>query len=65
MATPGAFNAFWTWMYGPALNVPAFAGPNGLPVGIQLVGREGEDARLLSFAAWVEKALGKLPIAAR
>ena len=63
MATPGAFNAFWTWMYGPALNVPAYTGPNGLPVGIQLVGREGEDARLLSSAAWLEKALGKLPIA--
>jgi Asp-tRNA(Asn)/Glu-tRNA(Gln) amidotransferase A subunit family amidase len=63
MTAPGAFNAFWTWMYGPALNVPAFTGPMGLPVGIQLVGREGADARLLSWAAWVEKALGKLPIA--
>ena len=64
MATPGAFNAFWTWMYGPALNLPAATGPNGLPVGIQLVGREGDDGRLLSWAAWVEKALGKLPISA-
>ncbi len=54
----GAFNSFWTWMYGPCVNLPAFTGPNGMPVGIQLVAREGDDARLLAVASAVERALG-------
>ncbi len=57
-ASMGAFNSFWTWMYGPAVNLPAFTGPNRMPVGIQLVGREGEDARLLAVARAVERAIG-------
>ncbi len=28
-------------------------GPNGLPVGVQLVGRRGDDARLLRTASWL------------
>jgi Asp-tRNA(Asn)/Glu-tRNA(Gln) amidotransferase A subunit family amidase len=28
-------------------------GPEGLPVGLQLVGRSGGDAALLAVAAWV------------
>jgi Asp-tRNA(Asn)/Glu-tRNA(Gln) amidotransferase A subunit family amidase len=57
-ATMGAFNSFWTWMYGPCVNLPAFTGPNAMPVGIQLVGRQGEDAKLLAVARAVERALG-------
>ena len=60
--TMGQFNSFWTWMYGPALNVPAYLGPSGMPVGLTLVGKQGEDAKLLGTARWVEKALGSLPI---
>ena len=33
------------------------AGPAGLPVGIQLVGRQHEDATLLDIAGWVKGAL--------
>ena len=42
-----------------ALRDPAVsaAGPTGLPVGIQLVGRQHEDARLLDIAGWVKGAL--------
>ena len=61
-ATLGQFNSFWTWMYGPALNIPAFLGPSKMPVGVTLVGKQGEDAKLLQTARWVEKALGSLPI---
>jgi aspartyl-tRNA(Asn)/glutamyl-tRNA(Gln) amidotransferase subunit A len=30
-------------------------GENGLPLGVQLVGRKGCDARLLRTARWLEK----------
>jgi aspartyl-tRNA(Asn)/glutamyl-tRNA(Gln) amidotransferase subunit A len=35
----------------PAISVPAKAAPGELPIGIQLVGRKGEDALLLAAAA--------------
>jgi Asp-tRNA(Asn)/Glu-tRNA(Gln) amidotransferase A subunit family amidase len=28
-------------------------GPNGLPLGVQLIGRRGDDARLLRTARWL------------
>jgi Asp-tRNA(Asn)/Glu-tRNA(Gln) amidotransferase A subunit family amidase len=51
------FNALWTVLYMPCLTLPAGTGPDGLPVGIQLVGRRHGDARLLDVALWVERAL--------
>jgi Asp-tRNA(Asn)/Glu-tRNA(Gln) amidotransferase A subunit family amidase len=53
----GAFNSLWTLMYAPCVTLPAFSGPNGLPVGLQLVGAQGSDAATLGWAAWVENAL--------
>ena len=41
----------------PCVSLPFSRGPKGLPVGIQLVGRQHEDARLLDVAAWVHEAL--------
>jgi aspartyl-tRNA(Asn)/glutamyl-tRNA(Gln) amidotransferase subunit A len=35
----------------PAISVPAKVAPGNLPIGIQLVGRKGEDSRLLAAAA--------------
>jgi Asp-tRNA(Asn)/Glu-tRNA(Gln) amidotransferase A subunit family amidase len=32
------------------------AGPHGLPVGVQLVGRRGDDAGLLRAATWLAEA---------
>jgi Asp-tRNA(Asn)/Glu-tRNA(Gln) amidotransferase A subunit family amidase len=52
------FNALWTVLYMPCLTLPAGEGPDGLPVGIQLVGRRHDDARLLDIGLWVEQALG-------
>ena len=52
------FNALWTLLYMPCLTLPAGEGPDGLPVGIQLVGRRHDDARLLDVALWVERTLG-------
>ncbi len=54
------FNAVWTQLHMPCLTLPAGRGPNGLPVGVQLVGPRHDDARLLEFGLWVERRLGDL-----
>ncbi len=41
----------------PAITLPIGYGRNGLPVGMQLVGRAGEDDALLGVAAWCESKL--------
>ena len=51
------FNAVWTQLYMPCLTLPAGHGPEGLPVGIQLVGCRHDDARLLEVGLWVEHRL--------
>lgn len=51
------FNKPWTLLHGPCVAVPAGLGPNALPVGVQLVGRLGDDAGLLNAAAFTEDAL--------
>jgi Asp-tRNA(Asn)/Glu-tRNA(Gln) amidotransferase A subunit family amidase len=53
------FNRVWTLLYLPCVAVPAGLGPGGLPVGVQLVGAWGEDARTLAAAAFVEDALSR------
>lgn len=40
----------WTLCGVPALNLPVFQGPNGLPFGAQLISRRYSDFRLLQFA---------------
>jgi Asp-tRNA(Asn)/Glu-tRNA(Gln) amidotransferase A subunit family amidase len=52
------FNGLWTVLHMPCLTLPAGEGPDGLPVGIQLVGRRHADARLLDIGLWVERHLG-------
>ncbi len=41
----------------PAISLPCGSDDDGLPVGLQLTGRRGEDATLLGAAAVVERAL--------
>ncbi len=53
---PG-FNFIWTSLGVPCVTVPAGAGPRGLPLGIQIVGRRGEDTSVLAWAEWVRSAL--------
>jgi Asp-tRNA(Asn)/Glu-tRNA(Gln) amidotransferase A subunit family amidase len=55
------FNALWTMLYMPCLTLPAGEGPDGLPVGIQLVGSRHDDHCLLATALWVERRLGATP----
>jgi Asp-tRNA(Asn)/Glu-tRNA(Gln) amidotransferase A subunit family amidase len=47
------FCTLWTFCGMPALSLPLLKSGNGLPVGIQLVGRIGDDARLLRTARWL------------
>jgi Asp-tRNA(Asn)/Glu-tRNA(Gln) amidotransferase A subunit family amidase len=47
------FNALWTLCGMPALSLPLMQGENGLPLGVQLVGRRHFDARLLRTARWL------------
>jgi Asp-tRNA(Asn)/Glu-tRNA(Gln) amidotransferase A subunit family amidase len=48
-----AFCTLWTLAGMPAINLPLMRGGNGLPLGVQLVGRRGGDARLLRTARWL------------
>lgn len=52
------FNLLWTTLLGPNVTIPAGTGPKGLPLGVQLVGRTGEDAAVLGWARWMQAALG-------
>lgn len=54
---PSPFNAVWTQMYTPCVTLPLFQGPNGMPLGIQVVGAEGSDDTTLSHAGWIDRAL--------
>lgn len=49
------FTRIWTLMGYPTIVLPGFVGPQGLPVGIQLVGRYGYDDELVAIADWMEK----------
>jgi len=49
------FCSLWTLLGMPAITLPLMQGENGLPLGVQLVGRKGFDARLLRTARWLEK----------
>lgn len=47
------FNGLWTLCGTPAISLPLFLTEDGLPMGVQLVGRVGDDARLLRTARWL------------
>jgi Asp-tRNA(Asn)/Glu-tRNA(Gln) amidotransferase A subunit family amidase len=53
------FNALWTQLFMPCLTLPAGHGPDGLPVGVQLVARRHADERLLEVGLWAEQRLGE------
>lgn len=47
------FCTIWTLCGTPAVTVPVMQGAGGLPIGAQLVGPVGDDARLLRTANWL------------
>jgi len=48
-----SFCTLWTLVGLPAVSMPLLQGANGLPLGVQLVGRRHFDARLLRTARWL------------
>ncbi|MDA0655440.1 MAG: amidase [Proteobacteria bacterium] len=51
------FNGLWTMLGTPAVTLPLFTGPNGLPMGLQLVAGRTKDRRLFDVAEAVYRAL--------
>jgi Asp-tRNA(Asn)/Glu-tRNA(Gln) amidotransferase A subunit family amidase len=54
-----AFCTLWTYLGTPAVTLPLMRSEAGLPLGVQLVARRGNDARLLRTARWLVAALGR------
>lgn len=58
----------WTWPFNvtgqPALSLPVI-GEDQMPVGIQIIGRPGEDDLVLSFSRRLDDALGRPPLKPR
>jgi Asp-tRNA(Asn)/Glu-tRNA(Gln) amidotransferase A subunit family amidase len=52
-----AFCTLWTLCGMPAISLPLLRGSNGMPLGVQLVGRRNFDARLLRTARWLVEKL--------
>jgi Asp-tRNA(Asn)/Glu-tRNA(Gln) amidotransferase A subunit family amidase len=53
-----AFCTLWTLCGTPAVSLPLMRGEDGLPLGVQLVGARGDDARLLRTARWLAAQVG-------
>ncbi len=51
------FCSTWTYLGTPAVTLPLLQDEGGMPIGVQLVGRRGNDARLLRTARWLVKAV--------
>lgn len=53
------FCTLWTLCGMPAITLPVLRGSHGMPMGVQLVGARGDDARLLRTARWLVNLLGE------
>lgn len=48
------FQVPWTTLHAPCVTIPYDTGPKGLPVGIQLIGRQHDDDTVLAVAKWFD-----------
>lgn len=55
------FCTLWTFLGLPAVTLPILSSEAGLPLGVQVVGNFGNDARLLRTANWLAETLGGKP----
>jgi amidase len=51
------FNILWSALHVPCANIPAGSGPNGLPLGIQVVADRYDDKALLAWTRWIQAQL--------
>jgi Asp-tRNA(Asn)/Glu-tRNA(Gln) amidotransferase A subunit family amidase len=54
-------NTIWTFCGTPAINLPILQSPDGLPMGVQVVGSMNDDARLFRSARWLLDRLQDTP----
>jgi Asp-tRNA(Asn)/Glu-tRNA(Gln) amidotransferase A subunit family amidase len=47
----------WTTLHVPAVSIPVFKGPAGMPIGAQLIGKRHDDRRLFACAQWAFEKL--------
>jgi len=52
-----SFNAPWSLAGFPTITIPSGLNRDGLPLGVQLIAKPYEEAKLLGVAAWCESAL--------
>jgi Asp-tRNA(Asn)/Glu-tRNA(Gln) amidotransferase A subunit family amidase len=55
------FCTIWTLCGMPAITLPLMQGSHGMPMGVQMVGAKGDDARLLRTARWLVNRIGDPP----
>jgi Asp-tRNA(Asn)/Glu-tRNA(Gln) amidotransferase A subunit family amidase len=51
------FQSQWTLLHVPAVSLPVHFGANGLPIGVQFLGRRHADSGFLAIANWIFSAL--------
>ena len=56
-AIGAVFNRLWTQMYTPAIHLPLFTGPAGMPIGFQVIGAQDTDDNALAFAHWIDQRM--------
>ena len=54
-----ALCVIWTSTHVPAMTLPVFKGPHGLPIGAQLIARRNADRTLFSAARWAWRVLSQ------
>ena len=47
----------WTTLHAPAVSIPVFKGPAGMPIGAQLIGKRHDDRKLFACAQWAFEKL--------
>jgi Asp-tRNA(Asn)/Glu-tRNA(Gln) amidotransferase A subunit family amidase len=52
-----SFCTIWTLLGVPAVTIPTGLGSHGLPMGLQIIGNQGESNHLLATAMWCERQL--------
>lgn len=53
-----SFQGFWTLLHVPTISLPAGKGPNGMPVGVQMIAPRYSDRKLLDMANWLVTRAG-------